>query len=229
MAADRSSARYRARRPDDDALRAGHQRLSQRCGIARHLRLKADMAAFIDHADAGHLQRNIKAGVKLGHWASPSLRSTGRIAPTVGEPKPRLPHLNEHLFFSMNHARAIRLHVPLLDASGPILRDSGEGRQGVSMPHRPGGAERKCDLRNPETNRSPIRTSSASVPPHSRLSPCQSRAARNTMRLHLPTPPQAEHLSLGSRSFGSSPVRHVVYPQAPLWGGSYAFATFLRR
>jgi putative transposase len=33
--------------------------------------------------------------------------SAGRIAPTSGEPKPRLPHLNEHLFFSINHARAI--------------------------------------------------------------------------------------------------------------------------
>jgi hypothetical protein len=30
-----------------------------------------------------------------------------RVAPTPGKPKPRLPHLNEHLFFSINHARAI--------------------------------------------------------------------------------------------------------------------------
>jgi putative transposase len=31
--------------------------------------------------------------------------SPGRVAPTPGEPKPRLPHLNLHWFRSLRHAR----------------------------------------------------------------------------------------------------------------------------
>ena len=69
--------------------------------------LEADPAIFVDNTDAGHLEQYIEAGVELGDGASPSHMPAGRVARMPGEPKPQLPHLNEHRFLSMNHARPV--------------------------------------------------------------------------------------------------------------------------